>query len=204
MKKRNTYEEYWRERLDYNFKQEFNIYKCLCGKMRWKKQLSKITDEKNFTSYLSWKRNIKVRCECLSIEELIEFLRYLNLHKREEKISDTLNINFFLSFYVALLAGVFVPAILKIDWVAVGTVLIDCVKLLFVAQSNLDRIIIMVAFVMLTLLLLSLLIGVTFMFMAPLFLVIKDIFRAELIAGFYVDYMEIIKEKIREKECKMC
>ena len=82
MKKKNTYEKYWREKMDYEFKHEFDIYKYLCGKLHCKKQISKVAKGNRFTSYLAWKKNNQDCCRG-GIEELEEFHRYLNMCKRD-------------------------------------------------------------------------------------------------------------------------
>lgn len=122
------------------------------------------------------------------------------MHKRGEKVTRTINVNFLLAFYAAVIAGNFVPVLMKINWAGLGTIVIECIKLFFVAQSSLEKILIAVVCLMIIVLILVYVAGIILIILSSLIPLFKDIFKSELIANFYIDYMEILNNIISEKE----
>ena len=85
MGKRKRYREYWKERFNYDYDEEYNIYKYLCGGMRHKWQEKKVPKERRFEAYSDWKGYVITCYETRDLDKLKEFRRYLNKCSRAEK-----------------------------------------------------------------------------------------------------------------------
>lgn len=202
MKARDKYCVYWEERIGYNFKKEFDIYKYLCGNMKRKSQLRKIDDEMRFETYSAWERYVKSRFVGQNPDRLMEFSKFLNMHRRKEKTVDAISLNFFLPFYIAIMAGIFVPDIMKMDWAVLGKFAIEIVNIFMLAQRWVEKVFVILVMVVLVLLIMVFMIIIGFMIIGPLIPMFKDIFRSGLVFGFYDDYIKIVESTIKEMSCK--
>lgn len=195
MGKRKRYREYWKERLNYDYNKEYNIYKYLCGGMRHKWQEKKVPKEKRFETYSAWKEHVIACYETRDLDKLKEFRRYLNRCRRVEKSTKGMPNALILPLYSAFATQI----LTKIDW----TVMLDASKKF--ADDMIEygwdvEIIMSILFIM------WLVIVIVFglLIFIPIVVMIINILKAAIMEGetesFYEDYIEIMDEVITQKE----
>lgn len=107
---RRQYKKCWETLLKYNFADEFQIYRYLCGV----RMLRKPDSDHRYTTYQTWEGYVKQKYSEAKLHHLQEFEYYLNQQKRNASVSLGLNQNFMLPVMVALITGCLVPA--YIEW----------------------------------------------------------------------------------------
>ncbi|MDE5803676.1 MAG: hypothetical protein K2I22_12240 [Lachnospiraceae bacterium] len=198
MGKRKTYREYWKRMLNYDYENEYNIYKYLCGGMRHKWQEKKIAEERRFKTYSDWKEYVMTCYKTSDLNELKEFNRYLKRGRRIEKSAKGIPNGIILPLCVALITTIATDA----SWrnifgesLEVIRSFIDMYGISLIAGiiSIIGGIIFIVCIILIVLVIL-----------VPIFFLIMKVLNTAISEGeieaFYEDYIEIIDEVIAQKE----
>lgn len=70
---------------NFNIQKELIIYKYLCKTKYYKKKFKKLQSDLKFDTYCEWENYVKEKHKDLSDEKLLEFSKFLNLQKRNER-----------------------------------------------------------------------------------------------------------------------
>lgn len=198
MGKRKRYREYWKERLNYDYNKEYDIYKYLCGGMRHKWQEKKIPKEKRFEAYTAWKEHVIACYETKDLDKLKEFRRYLNRCSRMEKSTKGMPNNIMLPLCISLITTIVTDA----SWEnmfgeslnVIGNFAETYGMSLKVGILSIIGVIIFIVCVILVVLTIFI----------PIFFLIMKVFITAISEGetesFYEDYIEIMDEVITQKE----
>lgn len=194
MRKRKRYCEYWKKRLNYDYKEEYSIYKYLCGGMKHKRQEKKISEDRRFEAYSAWKEYVITCYETADLEKLKEFHKYLNMCSRVEKSEKGMSNTLFLPLYSA-----FATLLLtKIDWTDMVTVSKEFADKMIEYGWDLGGIMSVLFAIWI-----SIVIVFGLLILVPIFFMVLQMLKAAISEGeievFYNDYMEIINEVIRQK-----
>ena len=166
---KRKYATYWKETAGFDCKKELQIYKFLCGRrMRHKPEVKYC-----FTRKEDWKKYVYSQDVDRNVEQLQNFLFYLEQAKRDVKDEEKITVNYMLPISAALIAGCLVPA--GIEWMNLS--------------EDIESVLLVVGLVLLILWILRV-----------IYNAIKSVFDNSDKKYFYDDYMEIIAEILRKKQ----
>ncbi|WP_343209377.1 hypothetical protein [Anaerolentibacter hominis] len=189
--RKDNYEKQWEEIADYRYSEQFQIYKFVCGDIKRKRQWKKIPVDKRFTRYKEWKCYVKSKFQTLSVDQLIEFNRFLNNKKRGGNTYLGILKTFFTPISVAMLSAILIPALMDYP--------VDNFKSFITDFDGMHWIEIMIrlgTFFILFFLMISFLTFAICIFVFQIYDFISD---GTSRYSFYEDYMAIIAELIEEK-----
>lgn len=165
---KRKYATYWKETAGFDCQKELQIYKFLCGRrMRQRPEIKYC-----FTRKEDWKKYVYSQYADRNVEQLQNFLFYLEQAKRDVKDEEKITVNYMLPISAALIAGCLVPA--GIEWMN--------------PSEDIESVLLVVGLVLLILWILGV-----------IYNAIKSVFDNSDKKYFYNDYMEIITEIIQKK-----
>ncbi|MCM1427713.1 MAG: hypothetical protein NC118_14020 [Eubacterium sp.] len=188
-KKKNRYNPrgYWKEHHKFDSNEEFLIYQYLCGNIK-KKEEKKLSKEKKFQKYKAWRQHVEKFVSQFNNDNdtLLEFYHFIKLEARHCNNEMGLNTHFAMPFVVAVVSGGIIPWLLNSGFsqkeqVIQGTVL----------EQVLMYIILLICIYIIA--------GSIALFLIHFLL---EYINSKNEAAFWGDYLEIIEEKVQEKERK--
>lgn len=106
---KRKYATYWKETAGFDCQKELHIYKFLCGRrMRHKPEVKYC-----FTRKEDWKKYVYSQYADRSVEQLQNFLFYLEQAKRDVKDEQIINLNYMLPIFAALITGSYISCVIE-------------------------------------------------------------------------------------------
>ena len=165
---KRKYATYWKETAGFDCPKELHIYKFLCGRrMRHKPEVKYC-----FTRKEDWKKYVYSQYADRSVEQLQNFLFYLEQAKRDVKDEEKITVNYMLQISATLIAGCLVPT--AIEWMR--------------SSEDIEPVVLVVSWVLVILWILGV-----------IYNAIKSVWDNSDKKYFYNDYMEIIAEIIKKR-----
>lgn len=165
---KRKYAAYWKETAGFDCQKELQIYKFLCGRrMRHKPEVKYC-----FTRKEDWKKYVYSQYADRSVEQLQNFLFYLEQAKRDVKDEEKITVNYMLQISATLIAGCLVPT--AIEWMR--------------SSEDIEPVVLVVSWVLVILWILGV-----------IYNAIKSVWDNSDKKYFYNDYMEIIAEIIKKR-----
>ena len=106
---KRKYGAYWKETAGFDCKKELQIYRFLCGS----RMLHKPEVKYCFTRKEDWGKYVYDQYVGRSVEQLQNFLIYLEQKKRNAKDTQPIILNYLLPLLSALIVGYFIPGFLE-------------------------------------------------------------------------------------------
>lgn len=184
--------EIGKEKYDFDFLKEKNVYSYLSYYRMDKKYKDSLTDELKFDSYKKWETYVEQKYENYDVDKLEEFNRYLNLSIRNTKYSRT-----YWGIVIPVLLAVLISPFFEIFMSIFANERVDvgvtagfwelCLAVGITTLANLFVILILVAGI----------VFIIFYFIEPLSVNNVDYY-------FLTDYKEIIEDLINKKKSVKC
>ena len=192
---RKEYDNYWKEKIGYEYKNESVLYLDVCGQ---KKCGIKNKKEHSIDSYWEWRGRVYLKYEKMERYQLEEFYHYLKLCKRDVEADLAMYSNVAIPLTILLLGEGVVVQVLQAEFWHTDSLMTIFQFVFNVITKRIDAPIPIEIYYVL-----GLLFG-EFVLMSVTLIVFVHIIRkgtnkSRQQDNFYTDYIEIIKEMIDRK-----
>lgn len=120
-------DKYWEVKLDFRKEEELQRYKILCNDDHSRKD-KKCNVKPIYRTYTDWERYIQEKLSKLTIEELKEFQKYVNLKRTCEQSASKIQNNFLLPFLIAVISPLIVQGVTDCYEKSYDSIMIYCVS----------------------------------------------------------------------------
>ena len=120
-------DKYWEVKLDFRKEEELQRYKILCNDDYSRKD-KKCNVKPIYRTYTDWERYIQEKLSKLTIEELKEFQKYVNLKRTCEQSVSKIQNNFLLPFLIAVISPLIVQGVTDCYEKSYDSIMIYCVS----------------------------------------------------------------------------